>query len=217
MSMVVDGDMRDLGQDVPPAAIGGCSSLITDEQPSNANNDADQAQPMTDSTCSTADDEDDEVGSEPRRESSRSGESLEAFVAETERNVDVLAQDVLHGGGNDGDGEGNVTTSFDNSMEDASDLCSLRAELAQATPEEAGVVLIEGGGNDGDDDDDSSSSSSIGGGSTCFGVATPKAERHHDSAASNVEQGDGSSGQNAAGRGRTSPKRRRKTHIVDIK
>ena len=209
MQMLVDGDMRDVGQDVPPAAVGGCSRLITDEadeQPSNANNDADQAQPITDS--STADDDDEEVGSKPRRDSSSSGESLEAFVAEAEHECEDLAQDVLRGGGNDGDGEGNATTSFDNSVEDASGLCSLRAELAQATPEEAGVVLIEGGGND-DDDSSSSSSSSIGGGSTCFGVATPKAERHHASAASNVEQGDGSSGQNAAGRGRTSPKRRR--------
>ena len=80
-----------------------------------------------------------------QRESS--SESLEAFVAEAEHKCNSLAQDVLAGQG--GDGEGVLAASFDNSLSpdhddgDASSLCSLRAELAQATPEKAGIVFIE--------------------------------------------------------------------------
>ena len=116
-----------------------------------------------------------------------SSESLEAFVAEAEHKCHLLAQDVL--AGQEGDGEGAVAASFDNSLSpdhddgDASSLCSLRAELAQATPEKAGIVLIEeceDGESDGAGADDNSSMSSGGsmrfgdGGSSAGAVATPK-------------------------------------------
>ena len=129
-------------------------------------------------------------------------ESLEAFVAEAENRCDLLARDVLN---DHGDGEGVVASSFDNSLspghdddEEASSLRSLRAELAQATPEKAGVVWIPQGSDSASGGDDDDNSGIGGGGSACFGdgggnsegaVATPKTSRH--------------------GRDQTPPKRRR--------
>ena len=85
---------------------------------------------------------------EDQRESS--SESLEAFVADAEHKCNLMAQDVLAGQEGDGE-EGVAATSFDNSLiGEAASLCSLQAELAQATPESAGIVFIEEG--EGDDE-----------------------------------------------------------------
>ena len=88
---------------------------------------------------------------EDQRESS--SESLEAFVADAEHKCNLMAQDMLAGQeGDEGNGEeGVAATSFDNSLiGEAASLCSLQAELAQATPESAGIVFIEEG--EGDDE-----------------------------------------------------------------
>lgn len=205
--------LNDMVRDLDAPSVERGSALITD---------AEQQPSVGESTCTSSQDEAhaDRQAQTNNGESidqrQSSSESLEAFVAEAEHKYNLMAQDVL--AGQEGDGEGGVAASFDNSLSpdhddgDASSLCSLRAELAQATPEKAGIVFIEedGGESDGADADDNSSIS--GGGSMTFGdggssadaVATPKAGHN------NIEdEDDNDSERSTDGRDQTPPGRRR--------
>ena len=207
---VVNSIVCDL--DDPP--VEGSSAMITDaEQQPSAGEGKDEAHSHADRQAQQSNNGE----SIDQRESS--SESLEAFVAEAEHKCNLLAQDVLAGQG--GDGEGGVAASFDNSLSpdhddgDAASLCSLRAELAQATPEKAGIVFIEecegdeSCGNGAGADDNSSIS---GGGSMTFGdggssagaVATPKAGRYNTD-----DDEDNDINQSTDERAQTPPKGRR--------